>query len=360
MMPFIGSASRHQPPTAQNIPNATKTLRSLLAPHRGEVLMHRDWSNAEYGIAAALAEDKKRWENYLYRDAYLVKAADFGFCDYTATKATHKELRNRFKPVTLAGQYGQTAGGLAKVLGISERQAQMFIDREAKLYPAYQRWLESNAEDLAFNGYVETEFGFRLWVPYDTSKSLRSEFNAHLTRRALNHPMQGNCAEIMRYASCLATERGVDLGCTIHDAVMYTAPDDSWEDVDALMVRCMNEACEAVLGDGYILKSARDAVHFPDHYQHEDGKKMWDQIQAALIEAENAPPPPPLPPTFCKYKFDTGDMPCDFDVPLLHQPGDVCGVEVLEGCKWCEDHCKKPETCAVHKPLEIEYTGGTR
>lgn len=76
----------------------------------------------------------------------------------------------------------------------------------------------------------------------------------------------------------------MDLGCTIHDAVMYTAPDDSWEDVDALMVRCMNEACEAVLGDGYILKSARDAVHFPDHYQHEDGKKMWDQIQAALIE----------------------------------------------------------------------------
>jgi DNA polymerase I-like protein with 3'-5' exonuclease and polymerase domains len=360
MMPFIGSASRHQPPTAQNIPNATKTLRSLLAAHQGEVLMHRDWSNAEYGIAAALANDKKRWDNYLYRDAYLVKAADFGFCDYTATKATHKELRNKFKPVTLAGQYGQTAGGLAKVLGISERQAQTYIDREAKLYPAYQRWLEFNAEDLAFNGYVETEFGFRLWVPYDTSKSMRSDFNGHLTRRALNHPMQGNCAEIMRYASCLATEHGVDLGCTIHDAVMYTAPEDCWEDVDALMVRCMNEACEAVLGDGYILKSARDAVHFPDHYQHEDGKKMWDQIQAALIEAENAPPPPPLPPTFCKYKFDTGDMPCDFDVPLLHQPGDVCGVEVSEGCKWCEDHCKKPETCAVHKPLEIEYTGGTR
>ena len=315
MMPFIGSASRHQPSTAQNIPNATKTLRSLIAPHQGEVLMHRDWSNAEYGIAAALAKDAKRWENYLYRDAYLVKAADFGFCDYTATKATHKELRNKFKPVTLAGQYGQTAAGLAKVLSISEKQAQTYIDREKKLYPAYQHWLEFNEENLAFDGFVETEFGFRLWVPYDTSKSLRSEFNGHLTRRAMNHPMQGNCAEIMRYASCLATEQSVDLGCTIHDAVMYTAPDDCWEDVDALMVRCMTEACEAVLGDGYILKSSLEDVHFPDHYQHEDGEKMWNQIQAALIEAENAPPPPPLPPAFCKYKFDTSDMPRDPGAP---------------------------------------------
>ena len=299
MMPFIGSASRHQPSTAQNIPNATKTLRSLLAPRQGEVLIHRDWANAEYGIAAALAEDKKRWDNYLYKDAYLVKAADFGFCDYTATKATHKELRNKFKPVTLAGQYGQTAGGLAKVLGISEKQAQTYIDRETKLYPAYQAWLESNAEDLAFNGFVETELGFRLWVPYDHSKSMRSEYNGHLTRRAMNHPMQGNCAEIMRYACCLATERGIDVGATIHDAIMYTAPEASWEEVDALMVRCMNEACEAVLGDGYILKSSRDVVHFPDHYQHEDGEKMWNQIQAALVEAENAPPPPPLPLGVC-------------------------------------------------------------
>src|ERR1039457_1226267 len=323
--------------------------------------MHRDWSNAEYGIAAALAGDKKRWENYLYRDAYLVKAADFGFCDYTATKATHKELRNKFKPVTLAGQYGQTASGLAKVLGIPEKQAQTFIDREAKLYPAYQRWLESNAEDLAFNGYVETEFGFRLWVPYDTSKSLRSEYNGHLTRRAMNHPMQGNCAEIMRYACCLATERGIDLGCTIHDAVMYTGPEDSWEDVDAEMVRCMNEACEAVLGDGYILKSARDVVHFPDHYSHEDGEKMWNQIQAALIEAENAPPPPPLPPVLCPYVYDMCDMPQEFDAVITHQLGDVCGAVVTDGCKMCEDHCKKPGKCKVHKEptvFDYEYVGG--
>jgi DNA polymerase I-like protein with 3'-5' exonuclease and polymerase domains len=300
MKPFMGSASRHQPPTSQNIPNGTKALRSLLAPHEGEVVIHRDWSNAEYGIAAALSGDMKRWDHYLHRDAYLVKAADFGYCDYTATKATHRGLRNKFKPVVLAGQYGQTAAGLAKVLNISERKAQSFMEREKRLYPVYQSWLDDNTEDLAFNGYVETEFGFRLQVPFDTTKSRRSAHNGHLTRRALNHPMQGNCAEIMRLTCCLATERGVDLGCTIHDALMYTAPADSWRDVDALMLECMNEACETVLSEGFVLKSDRDVVLYDasgyrydaendlhcGHYQHEDAKKMWDQIQTALTEVE--------------------------------------------------------------------------
>ena len=101
----------------------------------------------------------------MHRDAYLVKAADYGFCDYTATKETHRELRNKFKPVVLAGQYGQTAEGLAKVLGISVAQAKAYQEKEAKLYPAYQRWLRVNEEELAFEHRVQTEFGWNLWMP---------------------------------------------------------------------------------------------------------------------------------------------------------------------------------------------------
>ncbi len=291
MRPFTAVSSRSQPETSLNISNTAKALRSLLAPHRGEVLLHRDWSNAEYGIAAALAGDKKRWENYLYRDAYLVEAADYGYCDYTATKETHRELRNRFKPVVLAGQYGQTAKGLAQVLDITVKQAAAFQERKAKLYPVYQSWLAANEEDRIFNGYVETEFGWRLWIPRKPTQ--------HEIRRAMNLYMQGGCAEIMRYAACLATERGVDVGASVHDAFFYTAPADSWEDVDAMMKSCMNEACEAVLGDGYALKSDRDVVlynadgyrydagakiHY-GHYAHEDGIKTWNKIEDATHEA---------------------------------------------------------------------------
>jgi len=62
--PFIARSSRSQPETSANISNTAKALRSLLKPREGEVLMHRDWSNAEYGIAAALSGDEKRWYNY--------------------------------------------------------------------------------------------------------------------------------------------------------------------------------------------------------------------------------------------------------------------------------------------------------
>lgn len=278
MKPFNARSSRSQPETSINIPNATKALRSLLKPKDGEVLIHRDWSNAEYGIAAALSGDMKRWDHYLHRDAYLVKAADYGFCDYNATKETHRELRNKFKPVVLAGQYGQTPEGLAKVLGISVYEAKAYQEKEAKLYPVYQRWLRANEEELAFEDRVQTEFGWNLWMPKRPS--------GHDLRTALNLPMQGNCAEIMRLTACYATEHGIDLGSTVHDAFFYTAPADSWEDVDAEMKRCMGMACEDVIGEGFTLKSDRHVVHPPERYRDEDGQAMWNKIEAALAQAE--------------------------------------------------------------------------
>jgi DNA polymerase I len=281
LKPFTARSSRSQPETSLNIPNATKALRSLLKPREGEVLIHRDWSNAEYGIAAALSGDEKRWDHYLHRDAYLVKAADYGFCGYDATKETHRELRNKFKPVVLAGQYGQTPEGLAKVLGISVYQAKAYQEKEAKLYPAYQRWLRANEEELAFEHRVQTEFGWNLWMPKRPS--------GHDLRTAMNLPMQGNCAEIMRLTVCYATERGIDLGSTIHDAFIYTAPADSWQDVDAEMRKCMDMACEDVIGEGYILKSDRHVVQHPERYRDEDGQPMWNKIEAALAQAESQP-----------------------------------------------------------------------
>lgn len=279
MLPFSASTSRSQPKTSENIPNATKALRSLLRPAPGQVLIHRDWSNAEYGIVAALADDDKRWHNYMYRDAYLTKAADFGYCDYDATDETHHDLRNKFKPVVLAGQYMQSAKGLAETLGITVQQAATYQKRELALYPKYKAWLDHFNENIAFDLYADTEFGWRL---HTTKRP-----TGHALRTAVNHPAQGNCAEIMRYAACLMTEQGIDLCCSIHDAFMVVADEDRWEEVDAVLVKCMNDACEAVLGDGYILRSSRDVVHYPDHYSHKDGRKMWSKIEAALEAAQS-------------------------------------------------------------------------
>jgi len=71
-------------------------------------------------------------------------AAGFGYCDYSATKESHRELRNKFKRVVIAGQYGQSATGLADTLGISVLQAETYQRREAALYPKYRALLTKN------------------------------------------------------------------------------------------------------------------------------------------------------------------------------------------------------------------------
>jgi DNA polymerase-1 len=276
LKPFSAVTSRSQPPTSENLPCAAKSLRSLLAPHKGEVLITRDWSNAEFGIVAALSQDEQKWRNYIDLDVYLSKAADWGLCGETATKATHKELRNKVKPAVLAGQYGQTAKGMAKTLDITVTEAEIYMRRERKKYPDYQAWLRTNAEDVAFERRAQTVFGWTLNVPKKGAND----------RRTLNFPAQGNCAEIMRLAACFATERGICVGASVHDAFWYTAPEDCWEAVDASMKECMDKACEAVLGEGYVLKNEPTVIHYPDHFVHEDAAVMWNTLEAALLKAE--------------------------------------------------------------------------
>jgi hypothetical protein len=107
----------------------------------------------------------------------------------------------------------------------------------------------------------------------------------------------------LRFACCLATERGIDLGASVHDLLSYTAPSDSGRDVDAVVKQCMDESCQVIPSDEYVLKSDRDVVLYDaygyrydsrhnlhyGHYQHEDGQKMWSKIEAALarVESEN-------------------------------------------------------------------------
>jgi len=90
----------------------------------------------------------------------------------------------------------------------------------------------------------------------------------------------------MRLAVCYATESGIDVGSTVHDAFFYTAPADSWEDVDAAMKSCMDAACEDVIGEGYVLKSDRHVVHHPERYRDEDGQAMWNKVETALAQIE--------------------------------------------------------------------------
>ena len=101
--------------------------------------------------------------------------------------------------------------------------------------------------------------------------------------------MQANGAEMMRLACCLATERGVQLCCPVHDALMIEAPIDQINAAVKTTQEAMAEASRIVL-NGFELRSDVKVVAYPDRYQDERGQKMWDMVWEIIRELEAEQP----------------------------------------------------------------------
>jgi hypothetical protein len=127
--------------------------------------------------------------------------------------------------------------------------------------------------------------GWRVHVPTGLDpKTGRPLANPRSLR---NFPMQGNGAEMMRLACCLATERGITVCCPVHDALVAEGPADGIEAVVAETVRAMREASELVL-DGFPLRVDAKVVRYPDRYEDERGRRMWQTVTALLEDLGGA------------------------------------------------------------------------
>ena len=125
-------------------------------------------------------------------------------------------------------------------------------------------------------GGLHTCFGWRISVSASPNdRSLR------------NFPMQGNGAEMLRLACCLATERGIEVCAPVHDAVLIAAPLDRLEEEVARMQDAMREASRIVLG-GFELGVDATVVRYPDRYEDPRGAVMWQRVTRLLEEAEGA------------------------------------------------------------------------
>ena len=115
-------------------------------------------------------------------------------------------------------------------------------------------------------GSLHTVFGWRLHIGEKPNpRSLR------------NFPMQANASELMRLAACLATERGVEVCCPIHDAFLFLAPVDHFAAAVAAMREAMAEASRIVL-DGFELDVKVSTVCWPQRYMDPRGAVMWDRV----------------------------------------------------------------------------------
>lgn len=266
LSPFRARTGRNQPSNTRFIFGPAVWLRSLIRPAAGYGIAYVDWSQQEFGIAAALSRDPMMQEAYTSGDPYLAFAKQAGAVPQDATKQTHGTVREQFKACVLAVQYGMGAESLAARIGQPACRARELLELHHNTYRTFWKWSDACLDYANLNGALPTVFGWWIRAGSDTNpRSLR------------NFPMQANGAEMLRLACCLLTERGIRVCAPVHDALLVEARLETLDETIAMTQELMAQASAAVLG-GFRLRSDAKVVRYPDRYVDERGEKMWAKV----------------------------------------------------------------------------------
>ncbi|HFC7657560.1 TPA: DNA polymerase I [Neisseria meningitidis] len=186
-------------PNLQNIPIRTaegrRVRRAFTAP-QGSVIVSADYSQIELRIMAHLSGDKTLIAAFQNgEDVHRRTAAEvFG----TAPENVSPEQRRYAKTINFGLIYGMGQYGLAKSLGIDNLSAKNFIDRYFARYPGVAEYMQRTKEQAAAQGFVETLFGRRLYLPDIRNKNANARAGAE--RAAINAPMQGTASDLIKRA----------------------------------------------------------------------------------------------------------------------------------------------------------------
>lgn len=269
---FRSITGRNQPSNTKFIFRPSCWLRGLIRPEPGWAIAYCDWSQQEFGIAAALSSDQAMLEAYRSGDPYLAFAKQAGLAPADATKQTHTAERERCKICVLAVQYGMGPQSLAQSLGQPEAYARELLKLHRLTYPVFWRWSQAAVDHAMIRGWLQTVFGWRVHVgPRANPRSLA------------NFPMQANGAEMLRLACCLATERGIRVCAPVHDALLVEGPEHEIQAVVEATQAAMAEASRVVL-DGFELRSDANVVTWPDRYMDPRGVTMWETVTELISD----------------------------------------------------------------------------
>jgi DNA polymerase-1 len=236
-------------PNLQNIPVRTKEGRSIreafIAP-KGYKILAADYSQIELRIMAHLSQDNGLLTAFSEGlDVHSATAAEvFG----VALKDVISEQRRHAKAVNFGLIYGMSRFGLAKQLNITNDEAAHYIDTYFARYPDVSTYMESTKEKAKELGYVETLFGRRLYLPeINASNGMRRQA---AERTAINAPMQGSAADIIKLAmidihSWIKDENpDCSVVMQVHDELVFEVAEDKVEEYQAVIERLMANAVE--------------------------------------------------------------------------------------------------------------------
>jgi hypothetical protein len=266
LFPFASKTGRNQPSNTRYIFGPAVWIRGLIRPEPGRALAYVDWSQQEFGIAAALSGDVAMMDAYHSGDPYLAFGKQAGLIPPDGTKQTHKVERDLCKSCILGVQYGMGDHSLARRIGSAPIVARELLRLHRETYRAFWNWSDAVERHAMMFGSLSTVWGWHVRVGVEANpRSLR------------NFPMQSHGAEMLRLACSTATESGIGICAPVHDAVLVEASEGEIDDVVAACQEHMIRASEAVLG-GFKLRSDAAIVRYPERYSDDRGVKMWSLV----------------------------------------------------------------------------------
>ena len=283
LWPFKAKTSRTQPKASLWIFSPAVWLRSLIKPDPGMAVAYIDYSSMEFLIAASLSDGHTGPTNYMiemYRsgDPYLAFSKSVGAVPQTATKKSHEVVRNKYKNMLLAVQYGMAVETLAGRLGVSTFEAHEMLTQHHELFSQYWQWSDDWVQHALQMGHMRTAFGW-------TCRTGITEFNERSIR---NWPIQATGADVLRISIIMAARHGIKLLAPVHDAVLIEAPIARIEADVVLMQEIMRRASRIVLNadaDGtHELRTDANIIRYPDRFRDLRGDEIWRRVLLLLDE----------------------------------------------------------------------------
>ncbi len=236
-------------PNLQNIPIRTEEGRRIrqafIAPTDQQILA-ADYSQIELRIMAHLSQDERLGEAFAKgEDIHRSTAAEvFGI----ALNKVEAEQRRAAKAINFGLIYGMSAFGLARQLGITRTEAQQYVSLYFERYPGVKKYMDNIREQAREQGYVETLFGRRLYLPDINNKNVQRRQYAE--RTAINAPMQGTAADIIKRAMIQIDDwlqqkhSDCKMIMQVHDELVFEVPEKCDEKIKDTIIEYMVNAAE--------------------------------------------------------------------------------------------------------------------
>ena len=237
-------------PNLQNIPvrnEQGRRIRQAFIPCAGYKLVAADYSQIELRIMAHLSGDKGLLTAFAEgKDIHKATAAEvFG----VELDAVTSDMRRSAKAINFGLIYGMSAFGLAKQLGIGRAEAQKYMDLYFERYPGVLEYMERTRQQAEAQGYVETLFGRRLYLP--DIKSRNAGLRKAAERAAINAPMQGTAADIIKRAMINVDgwirgieDQSIRMLMQVHDELVFEIREEKLEEYIGIIKEKMSAAAE--------------------------------------------------------------------------------------------------------------------